>query len=182
MMKTMFLTAMIVVGMSVGQRAAGATGSYDPADSLIAAAVHGDIVALDKCLSRAANIDERNAAGSTALMAAAAAGQTRAVTLLLAKGANIEAKDDHGQTALMRAVVRGESETVALLLQHGADIEARDGEGNTALSLALVRQQRAEKHAKELSDDAYFRPMADHELADAGEVSRLLRNALARKR
>lgn len=182
-MKSVLFYGAILLGYGLfAQRTVGQSVSDDQSEDLITASTHGDVVAVDRHLARGAGINTRNAAGSTALLAAANAGQTNVVAMLLAKGAEIEAKDTGGRTALIRAVIRGEAETVALLLKNGADVEAKDNEGNTVQSLAMADRQRAERHVKEFSGNAYFQQMAEDRLAAANEALGLVQKAVAGKR
>jgi ankyrin repeat protein len=83
-------------------------------------------------LDRDADVDARDAEGTTALMEAATYGHSETAALLLERGADVNAHDERGTTALMMAAAGGHREAAALLREWGADVFARDAEGETA--------------------------------------------------
>ncbi len=99
--------------------------------------------ALTLLVEKGADVNARDADGSTPLADAAALGQLANVKALLAKGADIEARDNYGNTPLLaaacdcaRATMNDTDVVVDFLLNKGADINARSKDGNTALMIA----------------------------------------------
>jgi ankyrin repeat protein len=91
---------------------------------------HEEVVRL--VLEKGADVNVKDAFGSTALSGAAERGHAAIVQLLLEK-ADINAKDVCGQTALFQAVIEEHKEVVQLLLGKGADIHEMDANGRTVL-------------------------------------------------
>lgn len=104
-------------------------------------------------LDHGADLEARDALGSTALMRAAAQNRKNIVDLLLTRGASlalspdappgdlaaqIDWRDASGATPLMRAASAGLPLLVEALTERGADIEARDAHGSTALMRAAA--------------------------------------------
>jgi uncharacterized protein len=67
-----------------------------------------------------ADIEHRDAAGSTVLVSAAKSGNVDAVRWLLDHGADMKAKDGRGKTALQWAESNRHEEVADLLRQRGA--------------------------------------------------------------
>lgn len=105
--------------------------------SLIGAAAHGNLTAVQHLLDQGADINGTTPAGHTALMGAAAQGHTAVVQCLLERGADVNAKAQNEATALIAAARRWHEEVVQLLLEHGADVQARTRFHVTALLAAL---------------------------------------------
>jgi len=82
---------------------------------IFAAAQHGFVRVLRRCIEAGAPIDGRSPAGATPLMFAAAGGHAESVALLLERGASAFARDDRGSTALDWAERQGRAEVRALL-------------------------------------------------------------------
>ena len=92
-----------------------------------AAAIDGDLDALENELSKGVSIDaaseETFTAGDTPLSLAAAAGQVKALQFLLERKASLESVNKHGQSALHQACVNKEVGTANLLLDCKAQID-----------------------------------------------------------
>jgi ankyrin repeat protein len=86
-------------------------------------------------LAHGANVNARDASGSTALMRAedALCAQT-----LLEAGADVNAQNENGWTALMYQVGRAPYDDLAVkvVLQYGADVNAKNKDGWSALWIA----------------------------------------------
>lgn len=99
---------------------------------LMHAAAVGSVEAVKLLLDSGADVNAKNALGSTALMLAA--DQPEKARLLIAKGADVNAASKMGRTPLMIAAhCDGCSATVKLLIEKGADVKARDGRHTTAI-------------------------------------------------
>jgi ankyrin repeat protein len=102
----------------------------ETARALIRAAKQGDEKELTRLIDQGADVNARDAEGSTALMwACASSNCLRVAKLLVARGADVNAKDGSGKTALTRADDRGAftaedqlvlQEFKEFLLKHGA--------------------------------------------------------------
>ena len=91
-----------------------------------------------------ADVEAKDASGTTALMNAGTGGCLEFVQMLIddAKVKNVNAKDKDGRTALMFAVWwRDCVEMVSLLVNAGAEVEARDKNGMTVLMLAFAKNR-----------------------------------------
>jgi ankyrin repeat protein len=83
-----------------------------------------------------ANINERDAVGSTPLDYAAEHGHLDALKLLLDMGAKVDAENQNGMTPLMFAAKSGDIEALRALLAHGANPNKLDYTGRDAASWA----------------------------------------------
>jgi ankyrin repeat protein len=88
-----------------------------------------------------ADVNARDADGSTALMLSALGGHKETTDVLLGGGADVNLRDSHGQTALIRAAARGHADIVRELISRGARIDYRDGSGRDALTWAEVNKK-----------------------------------------
>jgi ankyrin repeat protein len=113
---------------------------------LMDAAYRGDVVVMRDLIARGADVDQRNAAGTTALIFAAGAtpvvdqryrGSAEAVELLVASGAAVDGGSASGPTPLMYAAMHGNVRSAEVLLQHGADVNAQRSFHETALGCAV---------------------------------------------
>jgi len=75
---------------------------------------------VERLLARGADVNQRDASGTTALMLAAPQGSLPLVRLLLAKGADPNLVNARGESALSCARYYHHSEAVTVLLEHGA--------------------------------------------------------------
>lgn len=91
---------------------------------LLLAAMYDQLDVLQLCLSRGANVSNRDdATASSALHFAARAGSPRAVTLLLNEGADVSMKDAQGLTPMDVAAAFGHVEIVEELFAGGASVQ-----------------------------------------------------------
>jgi len=91
---------------------------------LLLAAMHDQLDVLQLCLSRGANVSNRDdATASSALHFAARMGSPRAVTLLLNEGADASMKDARGLTPMDVAAAFGHAEIVEELYAGGASVQ-----------------------------------------------------------
>ena len=98
------------------------------------AAAKGNIEAIKRHLSAAANVRTEGESGVTPLFVAALFGRAEAAKLLIERGADVRlANGEDGATALHAAAFLCHAETVRLLLSKGADINARNRRSETPL-------------------------------------------------
>ena len=112
------------------QEAPTALPPEETARGLVRAAKQGDEKELTRLIDQGADVNARDADGSTALMwACASSNCLRVAKLLVARGADVNARDNSGKTALTRADDRGAftaedqlvlQEFKEFLLKHGA--------------------------------------------------------------
>lgn len=108
---------------------------------LIDAVNAGDIASARQILATGADVNSRDAEGSSVLMLAAHAGNLPIVQLLLEAGADVNKCDERGWSPLTKAVYnpelkRGFADVVQALINAGANIEAAIGYGVRPLMLA----------------------------------------------
>ncbi|GKZ29613.1 hypothetical protein AbraIFM66950_005767 [Aspergillus brasiliensis] len=85
---------------------------------------------------KGADVNRRDANGTTALIWSCCYSVTDCVRSLLESGAQLDMQDSLGRTALMWAAESCQNEKVDMLLESGADWRVRDLEGQTAVSYA----------------------------------------------
>jgi ankyrin repeat protein len=102
---------------------------------LITAAFLGKIEAAKILINAGAELNYRNADGSTALHTAAAFGKTEAAKMLIDAGADLNLKNNQGSTALHTAAFFCRVEIVEILLEKGADKTIKNKAGKTAFEL-----------------------------------------------
>ncbi len=119
----------------IGSRdAANAPGLFG-ATPLMDAATAGSTEAMTVLIDKGADVNARNAFGTTALMMSAT--QIDKVQLLLDRGANPNLASKQGRTALFVAAMSEPSAAIVkLLVAKGADLRARDAFQNTVLTAA----------------------------------------------
>ena len=84
-------------------------------------------------LSKGANVNQANDAGSSPLYIAALNGLEVIVKVLLSNGADVNQADNKGETALYNAAQAGKGSMVAVLLSNGADVNQADKDGKSPL-------------------------------------------------
>ena len=105
-----------------------------PTVDIWTAAATGNIEAMKRQLSAAANVKTEGESGVTPLFLAAVFGRVDAAKLLIERGADVKiANGEDGATALHVAAFFCHTETVELLLNRGADINARNQKSETPL-------------------------------------------------
>ena len=96
-----------------------------------AAALAGDTVALQAAIDSGTDPNSRRSDGYAAIHLAAKQGQLASVKVLLANGASIEERDHkHAHTAVHKAAWASRPEVLAFLLAAGADPNPRDTDGD----------------------------------------------------
>lgn len=110
-------------------------------EQLLEAVKAGDATLTAQLIAAGADVNGRDAYGTTALMSAAHNGDAEMVETLLAAGAEVDAKDELGWTALMKACYnadqnRGFPDIVSRLIAAGADPNAKITYGIRPLMLA----------------------------------------------
>jgi ankyrin repeat protein len=81
----------------------------------------------------AADVNRRNADGSTPLQWAVYDGNVAEVKRLLRAGADVSIANNYGATAMSLAAEVGNAELIAMLLEAGANVESPNADGQTAL-------------------------------------------------
>ena len=95
--------------------------------SLIIAAAHGHVDAVEYLLDNGALADTVHENKVTALMYAAAAGHLDAMQMLIGKGkADLEFKHTNGGTALLEASTAGMHDAIVLLVESGSNVDFLD--------------------------------------------------------
>ncbi len=110
-------------------------------EQLIDAVKAGNAASASQLIASGADVNARDAYGTTVLMNAAHSGNLEMVETLLAGGAEVDAKDELGWTALMKACFnadmdRGFPEIVTRLIAAGADPNVKITYGIRPLMLA----------------------------------------------
>lgn len=106
-------------------------------DELPRAIRDGDEKRVGELLKAGANVNERDADGTTPLILAALYAGPDCVKLLLDKGAEVDTANDAGVTPLVQAATNFEK--VKLLIAAGAKVKVRTNRGSTPLMLAARR-------------------------------------------
>jgi ankyrin repeat protein len=159
--------------------------SSEPASNqaLLDAIADGGPERVQSLLERGADVNARDADGTTVLMHAVVTADVDLMKTLLDKGADPNAKNTAGATALMWAV--GDFSKVRLLVERGADVNARARSGFTPLLIAANSEATAEtielllkKGAKAdaATNSGYSAVMAAAGIGDPAIVDLLLRH------
>jgi CubicO group peptidase (beta-lactamase class C family) len=106
--------------------------------SIHMAALQGDTEAVRRAIAAGADLNQRDAYGSTPLLVAATFGRIEVARALIAAGADLRLKDRQGSTPLHVAAFLGHPELVRAMVDAGADRYATNDSGRTARDLALV--------------------------------------------
>ena len=104
--------------------------------ALRAAALEGEVEAVERSLKGGASINATNGEGQNPLTLATLNGNLEVVQALVAKKANVNFTDPVGRSALMQAAQKCDSDVVNVLLKAGARVNAQDHNGKTAMILA----------------------------------------------
>src|SRR5436309_2368525 len=104
------------------------------ADQLIQAIRNNNLASLKASLAKGADVNTKDARGTTLLMHAAAVGSPEAVKLLLESGAEVNAKNEVEATALILGA--GNAEKARMLVEKAADVNAHSKLGRTPLMIA----------------------------------------------
>lgn len=107
---------------------------------LMAAAVMGDLAAVEQAISDGEDINDKNSEGADALMYSVNSSDTEIVSYLIGAGADVNSMDDY-ETVLATAVMYGEDDIALLLLENGADPELAGPQGISALDYAEVETE-----------------------------------------
>lgn len=132
------LLARLALLLAVGVLAPGASAQsavaapVQAARTLHVAALAGDVAATRALLRAGADVDARDAYGSTPLLVATTFGKPDVARALIEAGANLDLRNGEGSTALHVAAFLCRTEIVKMLLEHGANRFLRNHAGNTA--------------------------------------------------
>ncbi len=107
-----------------------------PVLTIHAAVAAGKIDVVKSLLANGANVNERDADGSTPLMIASE-NSLPLVQLLIDARASLEARDSRGRTSLHRAAAAGKTNVAGLLLDSGALVNPKANDGATPLLYAV---------------------------------------------
>lgn len=103
---------------------------------LPAAAMSGDINAIQELINQGHDVNARGEGGWTALLSSSAQGYPKIMKLLLDAGANPDISNVLGITPLIYGSRYGNIEIVKMLIDYGADVNLGDTHGDTALMKA----------------------------------------------
>ncbi len=103
-----------------------------PSISLHLAALQGNVDAIRHHIAFGADLNEKDAFGSTPLIIAATFGKTDVANALIEAGADLNITNNDGATALHAAAFLCRTEIVKTLVDHGVNKYLRDHFGNTA--------------------------------------------------
>ncbi|KAJ9144492.1 NACHT and Ankyrin domain protein [Pleurostoma richardsiae] len=109
----------------------------DTALHLATSSGHPDIIRI--LVKNGANIEEKDASGTTALVQALARMSEDPALVLMEEGADTRATSSHGQTTLLLAAGNGFDRVVERLVARNVAINKLDDMGNSALSEAVKR-------------------------------------------
>ncbi|HET6252393.1 MAG TPA: ankyrin repeat domain-containing protein [Tepidisphaeraceae bacterium] len=98
-----------------------AGGSNYRNSPLAVAVLHGDLHSVQLLLKAGADLNRKDAEGSTAIFAAAATNRVEVARALIDAGADVHATDLNGDTPLHLAAAGDNAQIAAVLLEHGAD-------------------------------------------------------------
>jgi ankyrin repeat protein len=96
----------------------------------------GDTTLVRALIDKRADVNARQADGTTPLHWAVDRDQPDIVQMLIRAGANVKAANRYGATPLWLASVNGNAKTIAMLLEAGADPRSANNDGETALMVA----------------------------------------------
>jgi polyvinyl alcohol dehydrogenase (cytochrome) len=97
--------------------------------SIVNAAGAGDVEVVKRLLAAGADVETRNATGTTPLITASVMGRTGVARVLIEADADLEAKNAEQTTALYNAALFCHPDTVELLLEHRANVHTTDKNG-----------------------------------------------------
>lgn len=112
--------------------------AQNPEVSIHVAALTGNIPVLQQYIDAGADLNKKDAYGSTPLIIAATFGQTEAARMLIEADANLEITNNQGSSPLQIAALFGRIEIVQILLNHGANRYYRNMEGSTAYDIVAA--------------------------------------------
>ncbi|UCG26757.1 MAG: ankyrin repeat domain-containing protein [Bacteroidales bacterium] len=104
-----------------------------PGMDIHAAALMGNIEAINQHIKAGSDLNEKDEYGSTPLIVAATFGKTKVAKALIEAGADMNLTSNEGSTPLHTAAFFGRVEIVEMLLDNGADNNLRNNYGHTAL-------------------------------------------------
>ena len=105
-------------------------------EKLFQAVFNNDINEVKYLVEEGANVNAKNANGTTLIHFAASCGFLDVVEYLVEKGANVNAKDKN-DTALMHFAALANKDIIDYLVTKGVNINAMDKQGNTPLHKVL---------------------------------------------
>ena len=131
-MKANKVAAVILVAALLGGCSDSKTRSEEVV-GLHEAALAGDVETISQHIAFGADLDEKDAYGSTPLVVATTFGRTDAAVALIEAGADLAIANSEGSTPLHIAAFLCYPDIVEALLEKGADVEAKNVGGRTAL-------------------------------------------------
>ena len=121
---------LVALTIACSASAASVTG-----DDFLKAVRSGDASAVARMIEQGADVNAREANGTTALHWAAYQQDAALVKRLLAAGAKAGVVNDFGSSPMQEAALTGNAAVIRMLLDAGADAESANAEGQTALML-----------------------------------------------
>ena len=115
-----------------------AQSSTPPGMSLHAAALQGDLDAVQQHIEAGSDLDKKDAYGSSPLIIAAMFDKADVVKALIKAGADMAISNNEGSTPLHIAAFFGRPGIVEVLLDKGADKYVRNNDGATAFDLVAA--------------------------------------------
>jgi CubicO group peptidase (beta-lactamase class C family) len=107
----------------------------DPGATIHTAVLRGDNDAIRQFVEAGADLNQKDAYGSTPLTIAITFGKSEVAETLIGAGADLEITNNEGSTSLLLAALFGRTEIVKSLLDNGADRFARNNDGSTAYDI-----------------------------------------------
>lgn len=98
----------------------------------------GNVVEVNKLLSKGIKVNQQDYKGMTPLMRAASFGHTKIAKLLIEKNAEIHIRDKAGNTALKHAAWSDKEEILDILIAKGAGLEDKNKLGTTPIWSAVI--------------------------------------------
>jgi ankyrin repeat protein len=144
-LESAILAVLLVFGLTAVARAA----ALEP--EVVAAAKAGNTTVVRALVQKKADVNAREADGTTALHWAVRAGSQPTVDVLIGAGANVNAVNRYGVTPLSVAAKSGHAALLETLLKAGADVKAAEA--------ALPEGQTLLMHAARLGDVGVLRTL-----------------------
>jgi NAD(P)-dependent dehydrogenase (short-subunit alcohol dehydrogenase family) len=124
--------------LAASQASASQAAQTSTSVGLHQAAFEGNLAAIQQHVEAGADLNEKDAYGSTPLIIATTFGHTAVAQQLIEAGADLDQQNGEGATALFTAALLCRTEIVEALLEKGADKSIRNNTGSTALEVVTT--------------------------------------------